>query len=239
MRRITTRGRGVCALVLLPFLLLAACMDGTPPTPSVAPQEVLTTAATTMAALKSFHFNLTTSKVPKAPSSLYVTTADGDVARPGKLKATAGALLAGVPVEVQVLVSGDAQYMTDPLSKRWQKIPASFNALALLDPGKAIGDILTGVQQPVHDGSETLAGAPCTRIKGQVLPAAMRALSPEITASDPLSVTIWIGSADSRVRQAQITGVLITGELATVVRTLTFSQYDTPVDIALPPGITP
>ena len=228
------------AWILLPALLLllpalAACDSGGGP-PTMAPDAVLSKAATAMAALKSFHFSLSTSKVSQAPTSLYVTTAEGDAVRPGKLQATATALLVNMPVQVSLIAIGNDQYMTDPLSKRWQRIPPSFNALALLDPGKAASDILQSIGSPVADGSETIAGVVCYRIKGTVPPESMRSLSPEITAKDPLAAVLWIGSSDFLVRQVQATGALLKGEPATVVRTLTFSAFDQPVDIQPPPG---
>lgn len=230
---------GRVALLLLALAAgLTACDTGPAPA-AMKPDEVLRQAAPKMAALKSFHFALSTSKVAKPPAQLYITGADGDLARPGKLQATAKALLLGNAVEVQVVADGDAQYMTDPLSKRWQKIPPSFNALALLDPGKAIADILANVQAPTDDGTETVDNVASYRIKATVPPASMQALSPEITATDPLSATLWVGSADFLVRQVQITGALLKDEPATVVRTLKFSNFDTPVTIQLPPGVTP
>lgn len=231
------RGRVVLGLLAL-AAVLAAC-DTNPAPTAMAPDEVLRQAAPKMAALKSFHFTLATSKVDKAPSSLYITGADGDLARPGKLQATAKALLLGNAVEVQVVADGAAQYMTDPLSKRWQKIPASFNALALLDPGKAIADILASVQTPTDAGTELVDNVASYRIKATVPPASMQALSPEITATAPLSATLWVGSSDFLIRQVQITGALLKDEPATVVRTLKFSNFDTPVTIQLPPGVTP
>jgi hypothetical protein len=232
--------RAGCLLALLAGLLvLAACDSDATPTPALKPEEVLAQSAEKMAALKSFQFGLETSKLEKPPNNLYITAATGKVEQPGKLEATATALLLGSPVEVQVVALGDDQYMTDPLSKRWQKIPASFNALALLDPGKAIGDILTGVQSPTDAGSETLDGVASYRVQGTVAPDAVRSLSPEITAADPLQVTVWIGSSDFLARQAQITGALMTGEPSSVVRTLKFSHFDEPMNIQLPPGVTP
>ncbi len=230
---------GAAALVLFALAALLAACDTTPAPSAMKPDEVLNKSAPKMAALKSFHFNLATSKIDKAPSSLYITGADGDLSRPGKLQATAKALLLGNAVEVQVVADGAAQYMTDPLSKRWQKIPASFNALALLDPGKAIADILASVQSPTDAGAESVDNVASYRIKTTVPPASMQALSPEITATDPLSATLWVGSDDFLIRQVQITGALLKNEPATIVRTLKFSQFDVPVTIQLPPGVSP
>jgi hypothetical protein len=230
---------GRVALVLLALAAVLAACDTNPGPAAMQPDEVLRQAAPKMAALKSFHFNLATSKVGKAPANLYITGADGDLARPGKLQATAKALLLGNAVEVQVVADGTAQYMTDPLSKRWQKIPASFNALALLDPGKAIADILASVQTPTAAGTESVDNVPSYRITATVPPASMQALSPEITATAPLSATLWVGSTDFLIRQVQITGALLKDEPATIVRTLKFSNFDTPVTIQLPPGISP
>jgi hypothetical protein len=226
-------------LALLAALLgLVACDTNSGP-PALKPEEVLSRSADKMAALKSFQFNLSTSKLEKAPNNLYITTAEGKAERPGKLEATATALLLNSPVEVKVVALGEDQYMTDPLSNRWQKIPASFSMLALLDPGKAMSDILTGVKDPADAGSETLDGVASYRVKGTVAPEAVRSLSPEITATDPLNVTLWIGSSDFLARQAQITGALLQGEPSSVVRTLKFSHFDEPMNIQAPPGVTP
>ena len=45
----------------------------------------------------SLHFLLDTNKLDKYPKGLFLLHADGDVARPDKLRATAKALLMGSP----------------------------------------------------------------------------------------------------------------------------------------------
>ena len=229
--------RAGCIVALLAGLLVLAACDTNPPPPTLKPEDVLAQSAEKMAALKSFQFSLDTSKLDKPPNNYFITTAEGKAEEPGKLEATATVLLLGSPVEVKVITLGEDQYMTDPLSKRWQRIPA--NTLTLPDPGQAMSDILTGVQSPTDAGSETLDGAASYRVRGTLAPESVRSLSPEITATDPLSVTIWIGSADFLARQAQITGALMAGEPSSVVRTLKFSQFDAPMNIQPPPGVTP
>ena len=218
--------RAGCILALLVMLLaLAACDGDATPTPAVQPAEVLARAAEDGRA-EELQFGLDTSKLEKPPNNLYITNATGKVEQPGKLAATATALLLGSPVEVQVVALGDDQYMTDPLSNRWQGDPGQLQRPGAARPGKAIGDILTGVQNPAAAGSETLDGVPTSPDHGHRGPRSGALAFAEITATDPLSVTMWIGSDDFLARQARITGALMSGEPASVVRTLKFSDFD-------------
>ena len=65
-------------------------------------------------------------------------------------------------------------------------------------------------------------------------PDALKALSTEVNATAPLPARLWIGTADSRLVQVELSGPLKNGEPANVVRTVKFSQFNAPVDIQQP-----
>ncbi|HUS15642.1 MAG TPA: LppX_LprAFG lipoprotein, partial [Chloroflexia bacterium] len=83
--------------------LLTACGD--PPVPP--PAEIISKAVPAASALTSMHFTLGTNKLAKYPKGLFLTSADGDVVRPDKLRATAKALIAGAAIEIQVAGVGN------------------------------------------------------------------------------------------------------------------------------------
>ena len=187
----------VAATLVVAAVVLAACGgDSVPPA-----ADSLSKAATAMRAVHSMHFDLATNKLDKYPPGLFLLSAGGDVAQPDKLHATAKALLAGSAIQVQVVTLGSDQFMTDPASGRWQAMPPSFDVLAAFDPSKGISDILANAKDPQTDGTETVAGTDCYRIKATVAPDSLRALSTEVTATQPLQARLWIGQQDSLLRR--------------------------------------
>ena len=170
--------RAGCILALLVMLLaLAACDGDATPTPAVQPAEVLARAAEDGRA-EELQFGLDTSKLEKPPNNLYITNATSKVEQPGKLAATATAA-AGQSGGGAGRGVGRRPVYDRPLEQPLAEDPGQLQRPGAARPGKAIGDILTGVQNPAAAGSETLDGVPTYRITGTVAPEAVRSLSPK------------------------------------------------------------
>ncbi|HUS14471.1 MAG TPA: LppX_LprAFG lipoprotein, partial [Chloroflexia bacterium] len=197
--------------------------------------EIISKAVPAASALTSMHFTLATNKLAKYPKGLFLTSADGDVVRPDKLRATAKALIAGAAIEIQVAGVGNEQFMTDPASNRWGAMPPTLNVLAAFDPNKGLGAILANAKDPAADGTETIDGTTAYRLKATLTPKDLGDLSTEVdAAAAPVPSRLWIGSTDFRLRQVEIAGPLLKGDPADVVRTVKFSRFNEPVDIRKP-----
>jgi hypothetical protein len=216
-------GRVACwGSLLLGLIILVAC--GEPSVPPAA--DIISKSATAMRDVQSMSFSLDTNKLDKYPQSLFLLSANGEVARPDKLHAKAKALLVGTAIQIEAVSLGNQQYMTDPASGRWQVMPPSFNVLAAFDPNKGISDILANAKDLQNDGTETIDGTACYRLKATLSPDSLRALSTEVNASQPLNSRLWIGSADSLLRQVELSGPLMQDEPANIVRTIKFAQFN-------------
>jgi hypothetical protein len=217
---------------LLPvaIMLLVGCGD----TPDLPPEQVIEKSATAMQTANSFHFTLETSKLQKAMAGLFVSGAEGDIAKPDKLKASVSATFAGIPINVQAIVDGQSQYMTDPASGRWMSTAAAVNVMQFFDPGKGVSDILANVKNLQGDGKEKVGDTECYRLRATVPTSALRAFSPEVTAQGDLTSTLWIGTEDSLLRKVHLQGPLATGEPPDIERTITFSKYGQDVKIETP-----
>jgi hypothetical protein len=226
---VTGRAARWIAFLLL-CLAVAACGDS--PVPPAG--DIITKSVAAMRDITSLHFLLDTNKLETYPKGLFLVHAEGDAAKPDKLRATAKALLLGSAIEVQVVGLGTEQYMTDPASGRWQRMPPSFNVLAAFDPSKGIADILANAKDPQNDGTESVDGVACYRVKTTLSPDALKALSTEVNATAPLPARLWISTADSRLVQVELSGPLMNGEPGNIVRTVKFSQFNAPVDIQKP-----
>src|SRR5436305_14725553 len=99
------------------MLVSAACDNGSPTnTPDLTPAQVVEKAAPAIQAANSFHFSLETSKLDKPLPGLFITKAEGDVAKPDKLSADVTASFSGLPLNIKAVGDGDHQFMTDPAS---------------------------------------------------------------------------------------------------------------------------
>ncbi len=214
------------------LIILAAGGCGEPA--RLPADQVIAKARPAMQAVNSFHFSMETSKLSKPMPGLFITKADGDVAKPGKLAGNLAATVSGMAVNVQVVVDGKSQYMTDVLSGKWGTMPPDFDVAQFFDPTKGVSDILANVKDPSSDGSENVDGTDSYRVKGTVPTTALKSLSPEVSATGDLTTTLWIGSSDFLLRRVQLQGPLMTGEPSSIVRTINVSNYDKSVKIETP-----
>ncbi len=218
-------------LALLSVAVMASCGDQPQNLPA---DQVIQKAVPAMQAANSFHFTLQTSKIQKPLPGLYVTGVDGDVVKPDKLAGDVTGDYSGVPIKVQVVVDGSSQYMTDPASGKWEAMPPEFNVTQFFDPSKGVTDILSNIKNLSSDGTENVGGTDTYRVKGTVPASALKALSPDVTATGDITSTVWVGTSDFLLRQVQLQGPLIDGEPADIVRTITIKDYNKTVTIQTP-----
>ena len=219
------------AVLTLVIPLLAV---GCGPAEDLPPDQVIQKAAPTMQNASSFHFALEASKPQKPLPGFFVTRAEGDVVKPDKLVADIQATYGGVPLKTRVLVNGNSQFMTDPVTGRWSSMSTALNVMQFFDPAKGITDILANVKDLKADGKESLDGTDAYRLKGTVQAAVLKSLSPEVTASGSLPTTLWIGSSDFLLRRVRLEGTLVSNEPADTVRTISFKDYNKPVKLETP-----
>jgi LppX_LprAFG lipoprotein len=201
---------------------------------NLPPDKILEKAVPAIQAVNSFHFTLETSKLEKPIPGIFITGVDGDVVKPDKLQGDISAFYSGIPVKVKVVVDGQSQYMTDPTSGRWGAMSSSFNVVGFFDPTKGVSDILANVKQLTGDGTESIEGTDAYRLKGMVPATALKALSPEVTATQDLTTTIWIGASDFLLRRVRLEGPILSDEPANIVRTITIKDYNKPAKVETP-----
>ncbi len=226
----TMRGAGATLL-----LLLAGSLSGCGDPPALVPAEIVSKAATATTGITTMHFVVDTNRLQKYPPGLFLSHAEGDVARPDKLQAKAKALIAGAAVEIQAVSYGNEQFMTDPMSGKWGAMSPSMNVLAAFDPNKGISAILANAKNATADGNETVDGVACYRLKTTLAPDQLHDLSSEVDPkAAPVATRLWIASTDFQLRRVALDGPFLLGDPADVKRTIDFSAFNTPVTINKP-----
>ncbi len=108
------------------------------------------TAATRMASLNSFHFEIETIEGRSTVlDNLEVTEVVGDVLRPDSFQATITAAIAVIDVDVEVVSVGGSVWVTNPIEGGWQQI--------------ADGSAATGRGRCLHRPDQSRIGSSCRR----------------------------------------------------------------------------
>lgn len=225
--------RAMLAVALLSACLLAtaACESG-PSTPSAA--SLLAQAQTAFAQLNSFHFALTAQNLGDT-DTLPVTQATGDVQRPDKLSTTATVNSPLGPVQVKLIILGQQEWITDPLTGAFNPTTEYGGFLNIFDTQHGVGAALSSLQNPATPQSSTAAAGDCWKISGS-LPASAIASVVNGAAGSNASVptSVCIGKSDHQLYSITFSGAVSQSDTAKTTRTFVLTKFNQPVTIAAP-----
>jgi hypothetical protein len=208
---------------------VAACGEAAPD-----PTTLLKQAQSTFNQVQTLHFVLTTAHLGTS-SGLTVTQATGDVQRPDRLSAQATAIVSGFTANVQLIIIGQQQWITNPLTGQFEKTNQYGSFLTIFDPQQGIGAALVDMQQPSTPQDTSANGRPCWKIYGKAPTSDLAAIVGGSTATNQtVGVSVCIGKSDSELYTIEVDGVLTQGDTTQTTRTFTLSNFDQPVNIQPP-----
>lgn len=227
--------RSVYGFSLVLLLLLAACGGGSstksgPTTPDA--HQLITKAQAAIQKVTAYHFNLKAVNIG-ANAALPISSADGDIKVPDKLKATANALFAGSNVQVQLIAIGSKQYIN--VFGGWQTTTGLLDPRTLSDPQTGVAAILGHIQNPGTPTDSNVGGRSCWNIKGKLDPTYLSGITGGGAPTGQLDdVSTCIGKSDNLPYQIIINGVATQGDTAKTVRTFTLSNFNEQLNIQAP-----
>ena len=222
------------------FWVLGSCGSDEPSAPTATPdptptpvsvEELLRIAGEATGALKTFHFRLNHEGggTPLAPG-LTVTEADGDVVSPGAISIDFAGTLGSFAVRSSLITIGDDSYMTNPLTDAWEGVPREVSPLGFFDPQKGIGSMMTSVLSPSIaslDEDEFV-------VTGNLPAEALRPLLGNSVEGTTVSVELTIDARTHFLNKAVLDGRVTAPEPDGVVRIITLSKFNEPMDIRPP-----
>jgi lipoprotein LprG len=201
----------------------------------LTPAELVQKAGDALKQVKSLHFKLSSANGKMAiGTGLFAQSIDGDVVQPDRLKGTATATFGKVTVDVGFVVIGSNEYITNPITKRWQQLNPTGSAPNLLDPNRGAPSLLTQTTNLQKQANETVDGTECFHLKGQVPGSLVAGLIGTKTSTATLAGEIWIGTTDYLPRQILLAGPITSDEPPDIQRTLSLSNFNESVTIDPP-----
>jgi lipoprotein LprG len=229
----------VTALLALVGALVAGCQGddaagAAGADPSLpAGSKLLSTSATSMAAVTSVHFTL---NVKGNLTVVPVQDASGDLDSHGNAKGTAKLTELGQLVQVDFVLTGGSLYIKGPTGG-YQKLPAAltsgmFDPGAILDPQRGVAHVLRSVQDPATTTKATVQGTDTYEVTGTVGKDAVSALVPGIDTD--VKSAFWLGTDPKALPvQAEFD---VPGKNGTAGATVdvTISKVNEPVSVSAP-----
>ena len=219
---------------------LAACGDAAPmPAPTatatpINPQAILDDCGRAMSTLASFRFRIEHEDDGGTPlaQGMTLTEASGGVESPDRLTVDFIGTAGSFAVMGSLIAVGEDVYMTNPLSGEWHAVSSALNPLEFFDPSGGIADILA----QVRDAALVSQDAGEYRISGTLPATALAPLFGETETQSGVNVELTIDREGMQLTRARLEGRITPNEADGVVRTITLSAFNAPVDISAPDG---
>lgn len=217
-------------------------------TPSATGAEdavtLLTTASETMAALKTFHFEVETLQGGDTSLGVNIQKIEGDVRRPLDFQATIDAKVPFGTITIRAVGLDGVFSIQNPLATdgSWMTLDGGNEMLSLVNPDIILLLAVRAVQDAKIDGTEKMDGEETTLVTGQIDFQTIaktfgndgeRSGVASQLATTPLDVMIWI-DGNTRIHAIELDGALLAIDSDSSARMITFSAFDEPVDITPP-----
>lgn len=224
--RMVLVGAAVC-------LALAGCGGGDDDAAPSA-QEIVDRSVEATGDVESFHFTLDLGDAPLAGSGLSISTAEGDVVVPDRVRAAFAGSFAGIGIESELVLVGDEDFLKDPLTGRWRTLEIGTSPLDYFDPGSGVLAVMRGIDELELAGTDEVAGVEAYRVTGTAPARDVGTLLAVPPGDGTVPVELWIGRDDSLLRRLRVEGPVAEGEPEDIVRTIELSRFDEPVEIEKP-----
>lgn len=194
------------------------------PAKTLSPAKTLARAAARFDAARTFHFTVTSSGLPAHASGL--TAAEGDAARPDRVKGQFTIQQGDSRLTLHALSIGDRVWTQLPVIGTWVKTdPRQFGAPApsvLLSDRHGLGALFRAIHPTGGHGNQ---------VHGTVTGSAVASWLPAVK-QHPLQARLQVDRQGRPARLHLDTGAA--GRSRSIGYTLTFSGYDAPVSITAP-----
>ena len=135
---------------------------------------------------------------------------------------------------MKAVAIGDRIWITNPFTRRFQRLPGSISIRDILDPSKLVSTAIDGMRNASLAGRDSVDGVSSYRIRGQIDSAVLIEAQAIAEAGQTLEVELWAGVEDALPRRVRLKGPLSPDEPATIASAPSM-PWSTAVMCMLPP----
>lgn len=228
-------------LLIFCFYLVACTQPAAPtpePTPTPDPMAILRQAGEAMGELQTASWQISRTGGPAyidQTQTLNLSEASGQFAAPDAIQATIKVESSGAVLQVQTIAIGEEQWMTNPLTQAWMKLPPNFgfNPSVLFNAELGWRPLLNeNVTEARLVALEETDGGLQYQIEGTVTGERVAVLSAGIAQDQSLTFNIWVDATTHLIHRLQFSTTSPTSEPAQWL--LTFTDFNAQLTITPP-----
>jgi len=220
------------------FAFLAACGDdeggGGGDFSDVDADDLLARSADRMEEVESFHFVVEHENgATEIVGGIGMERAEGDVQGTERMQLEVEARFAGTNIRTGIVILPGESYLQNPLTGRWQE--QEIDISDLFDPATGVTGLMRNVGDEVAVvDREEAGGVDSYVLETTVDSGNLNAFVGNAQPGNEVTARVWIGVEDLLVRRIDVIGPLAPNEDEDILRRLTLSQFDEPVEITAP-----
>ena len=138
------------------------------------------------------------------------------------------------PIVMDMVVSPDGYFVTDPVSGMWMKRPDEELPVPIDSMNQALSDMILLTESPRIAGQELLDGVETYRVDGQAPASVMGWMMLVAQEEQYVDISLWIESEHKRFRKMRVAGPIDHFDAPDTVRVIFMSDIDRAVDVVVP-----
>jgi len=214
------------------------------PTPPPDPRAILARAADQLTAEQYLGFVLEhpVGSTPLA-TGLNLVGSEGVANLPDRFRLALDMEASGTALKLDVIVVGEQAFMTNLFSGTWEPVPKEQIPFRFDFVTESVTALLSGMDDLTLMGDGELDGLPAYVIRGVGPTEALSQIIPGALPDSTIPVELLVDKADGQLRQVQMTGPLVSGDLADTVRLVRLEALEEAPEIeapeVMPAGVEP
>lgn len=228
--------RFLALMLVSAFAFLAACGDdeeGGGDISGVDADDLLARSADRMEEVESFHFEVDHENgATEIVGGIGMERAEGAVQGTDRMQLEVEARFGTANIETGIVILPDESYFQNPLTGRWQE--QEIDISDLFDPATGVTGLMRNVNDVEVVSREEVDGVDSYVLETTVDSGNLQAFVGNAEPGNEVTARVWIGVEDLLVRRIEVVGPLAPNEAEDILRRLTLSQFDEPVEITAP-----
>ena len=197
----------------------------------VNPRAILERSGEIMGALESFHFRLThESGGTPLGQGLVLREVQGDVVRPDRISLEFSGFVGNFAMRASLIAIGEDSFISNPITGEWEPVPTEVSPLGFFEPTEGVSGIMKQVESPrlisTEDGKY--------RITGRIASEGLASLFGAVDVGNSIDIDLVIDATSLFLLEARLEGRITTLEEDGVIRIITLSRFNEPVEIESP-----
>ena len=206
------------------------------PTPESLVNDLLSSAGEELAAMSTVKFQMIDEL--ESGSKFFGTTLkgiEGEIKSPDSFRMTVDVVAPAFGfVEIEMMAVGEQAYLKFSRGAPWAPLPLDQVPFNFGGIGVAFSELLPIMKDTSITGRVSIGGAQTIRVDGNVMSEELSDLITSVDPGHPITLTFWFDEVEHTLVQFRISGQVFDDDAPETKRLLTFSSFNTPVDIQLP-----